>query len=378
LDSLIQRHTALSANIVAFCRYLRTQDFNLGVAEEQDALQALACLPLANQEVMKLLLQATLVKNLQQLSQFDKLYQNYWKEVEKAVDSKITEGKAEETSPKPTRNQQPSLLALKNWLYGNKNEEITEIATYSPSEVLNKKDFTLFTSQEMQEVGKIIQLLAKNLSFHLSRRKQRSKKHQTLDLRRTLYLNKNYQGEVLKLAYQQPKLKKLKLILICDVSKSMDLYSRFLIQFMYAFQIAYQRIETFVFSTSLQHITQELKRKNINQTLQELAEKVPQWSGGTQIGQSLSTFCQEYERLLDTRTSVIIVSDGWDTGKVELLESSMTKIHKKARSVIWLNPLAGNPDYKPATQAMIAALPHIDIFAPIHNLESLRNLLSRL
>lgn len=378
MDSLIQRHTALSANIVAFCRYLRTQDFNLGVAEERDALQALACLPLENQEIMKLVLQSTLVKNLHQLTQFEKLYQNYWNEVEKAVDAKIAEGKPEEAPPKPTRNQQPSLLALKNWLYGNKNEEVTEIATYSPSEVLSKKDFTLFTSQEMQEVGKIIQLLAKNLSSHPSRRKQKSKKHQTLDLRRTLYLNKNYQGEVLKLAYQVPKPQKFKLVLICDVSKSMDLYSRFLIQFMYAFQTAYQRIETFVFSTSLQHITDELKRKNINQTLQELAEKVPQWSGGTQIGQSLCKLCQRYERLLDKKTSVIIVSDGWDTGKVELLEESMVRIQKKSKNVIWLNPLAGNPDYKPVTQAMIAAMPYIDIFAPIHNLESLRNLLYKL
>lgn len=377
---LIQRHTSLSANIIAFCRYLRSKDFNVGISEEKDALSALLYLPLDKPEIMKLVLKSTLVKNLYQLELFDKLYTDYWKEVEKAIDSKLTEGQTpEKQQTKPKNNQPQSLLMLKNWLYGNKNTEATEIATYDDSEALSKKDFALFTKEEIQEVSKIIQLLAKTLAVNLTRRKKNTKKTKQLDIRRTMYLNKYYQGEVLRLAYSEPKPKKLRLVLICDVSKSMDLYSRFLIQFMYAFQSAYQQLETFVFSTSLQHITDHLQRKSIHQTLQELSDEVPQWSGGTKIGHSFHTFFERYgERMLDRKTTVLIVSDGWDTGEISLLAESMKEIHKKARNVIWLNPLAGNPNYQPNTEGMIAALPYIDIFAPVHNLDSLRDLLKKI
>ena len=376
--SLIQRHTALSANIVSFCRFLRDKGFSLGIAEEKDALSALGVLPLSDAETMQLVLKSTLVKNLYQLEQFDALYKQYWKEIEKAVDSKIAEGQEEKQEQRPKKNNQPSLLSIKNWLYGNKNEEVTEIATYSPSDVLTQKDFANFTAQELQEVDKMVQLLAKNLAIQESRRQQKTHKIKQLNLRKTLYLNKQYAGEVLKLAYSKKKIEKFRLVLLCDVSKSMDLYSRFLIQFMYAFQSAFHKIETFVFSTSLHKITEHLQRQHINQTLKKLAENVPNWSGGTQIGTSLKTFTTHHERLLDKKTTVIILSDGWDNGEISDLEDSLKIISKKSHQLIWLNPLAGNPNYEPATEGMKTALPYIDIFAPLHNLESLKGVMKRL
>ena len=186
-------------------------------------------------------------------------------------------------------------------------------------------------------------------------------------------------GEILDLAYHQRRRQRLKLVLLCDVSKSMDLYSRFLIQFIYAFQSVYRRIETFVFSTALHRITETLRREELYSALEQLSGTVPDWSGGTKIGASLEQFVSQHGlKLVDSQTVVLIISDGWDTGEVDLLENSMRFLNKHARNVIWLNPLKGSPGYEPKTRGMQAALPYIDIFASAHNLNSLRKLVRQL
>ena len=183
-------------------------------------------------------------------------------------------------------------------------------------------------------------------------------------------------GEIMELAFKQKRIRKLSLVMICDVSKSMDLYSQFLIQFLYGFQSVYRKIETFVFSTSLHHISEHLRRKKLADTLEQLARDVPDWSGGTRIGASLGQFVEEYgKKFLHDRTVVIILSDGWDTGQPELLEESMQAIHQKVARVVWLNPLAGNPAFEPKVQGMEVAMPYIDLFAPAHNIDSLRRLI---
>jgi uncharacterized protein len=155
----------------------------------------------------------------------------------------------------------------------------------------------------------------------------------------------------------------------------MELYSAFLIQFMYAFQQVYRRMETFVFSTSLKRITSLLKQKNFQDAMQQLSNENNGWSGGTRIGESFAAFVYEYgKKLIDSKTIVVILSDGWDTGNIDLIKSNMEFIHARSKKLIWLNPLAGFEDYKPHVSAMKAALPFIDVFAPVHNVESLKKL----
>jgi uncharacterized protein with von Willebrand factor type A (vWA) domain len=162
---------------------------------------------------------------------------------------------------------------------------------------------------------------------------------------------------------------------LCDVSKSMDLYATFLLQFMYAFQQVYRRVETFAFSTSLQCITALLKQNDFTKSMHELSSQNKNWSGGTRIGESLHSFVKEYSKhVLNKRSIVIILSDGWDTGNIELLEQSIKFIHARSKKVIWLNPLAGYTSYRPEVAGMKAALPYIDVFAPVHNVESLKQL----
>lgn len=376
---MIQRHTELSANIIAFCRFLRGKGLAIGPAEEADALRSLEILaPFHDPDSFRLTLRAALTRSLSQQVAFDEYYAQYFRELEKALNSKIKEG-AQEKQEKGQTAKQPSLQALKNWLHGNRSEGTEEVATYNAAESLTRKDFSAFTEHELHEVVQAIHLIARSLALRLSRRKAKSKTPAGLDLRRTLRLNLRRGGEILDLAFRRPQRQRQQIVLLCDVSKSMDLYSRFLVQFIYAFQNAYRRIETFVFSTTLHRVTRRLKQRDFRNALNELADEVPDWSGGTRIGESLDAFVRLYGgKLLNRQTVVIILSDGWDTGNAELLAESMRKIKSKAAKVIWLNPLAGNPKYSPEVKGMQAAMPYIDIFASAHNVESLRQMAKNL
>jgi uncharacterized protein with von Willebrand factor type A (vWA) domain len=154
----------------------------------------------------------------------------------------------------------------------------------------------------------------------------------------------------------------------------MDIYSRILLQFVCGLQNSFARVETFVFSTSLERITPHLKRKNYRQSLELLSRNVRGWSGGTLIGASLAAFNNAWLKLIDKRTIIIIMSDGWDTGEPAELAAAVAELQRRAGRLIWLNPLLGSATYQPLVRGMQAALPFIDVFAPLHNLASLRAL----
>lgn len=271
-------------------------------------------------------------------------------------------------------------MSIGDWLGGTETvEEEKEAAGYSPFETDSERDFSSFRAEELSEVMHLINEIGKALATRFNRRTKSSKKRGLIDLRRTMRLSLRRGGEIIDLAYSRRRRQRLKLVLLCDVSKSMDLYSRFLIQFIYAFQSVYRRIETFVFSTALHRITETLRKEELYSALGKLSGTVPDWSGGTKIGASLEQFVSQYGlKLVDSQTVVLIISDGWDTGEVDLLENSMHFLNKHARNVIWLNPLKGSSGYEPTTRGMQAALPYIDIFASAHNLNSLRKLVRQL
>ena len=158
----------------------------------------------------------------------------------------------------------------------------------------------------------------------------------------------------------------------------MDLYSRFLLQVVYALQHAFARVETFVFSTRVVRITDALARGAYRDALASLAMLDSGWSGGTKIGQSIEAVRTGWPRMFDRRTAVIILSDGWDTGEPEVLGSALRELGRRVGRIIWLNPLLGSPSYEPLTRGMQAALPHVDVFAPGHNLASLERLADHL
>jgi uncharacterized protein len=373
--TLLQRQTSLSANIVQFCRYLRTEGFNIAAPEEADALQTIEILePYQAPEQLRLALKTILARSKGQAEKFEELYDYYFKQLEKAVDSKVAEQEKQKDF-KPKNNQEQQFIALRNWLHGNnaQDEEITQ-HTYSADTILGKKDFAHLTEEELQAVFELIQMLARRLAQQHNRRYKKDK-NGILDLRRTLRQNLRRGGEMLELLTKKRQKRRVQLVLICDVSKSMELYSCFLLQFAYAFQQVFKRIETFVFSTELIKTSEILRGVNFSKMLNELSETVPNWSGGTRIGESLRQFTEHHsQKCLTSKTIVLIMSDGWDTGEVDVLEKAMQMIHKKAKKVIWLNPLAGNPNYEPNTACMEKAMPYIDVLSAGHNVESIKNL----
>ena len=380
-SNLITYQTELSTHVVQFCRFLRAKGFAMGPAEQSDALQALATLPFTDRKIFRLTLRAMLTKSLPEQQLFDKLYPEYWQNLERAVDSKVKPGDATlREKQQPAQNsRQATVQNIKNWLNGDQASEETEMAAYSAAKVLTRKDFSLFSENEIQEVMTLISAIAKTLATRFNRRFQRDDSGNNFDLRRTMRQNLRRGGEIIELEFRKRRQQRLRLVVLCDVSKSMDLYSRFLLHFLFAFQNVYKRIETFVFSTSLHRVTESLRTGNFAESLQNLSESVPDWSGGTKIGASLRDFVENYgSRLLDHQTVVVMMSDGWDTGNIDLLSESMAKIHQKAARVIWLNPLAGSADFQPTVRGMQAAWPHIDVFAPVHNVESLRQLIRHL
>lgn len=380
-NNLISRQTELSAHVVAFSRFLRAKGIPAGPDREADALRALAEINLGDEQQFYLALRSIYPQNRKQLREFDELYTKYWKELAKAVDSKIKD-EAKESDPKKKKNKQngeASFEALKNWLNGNRQSEQEELASYGLGEPLSQKDFGSYTDEDLHEARRIIQTLVQRMAKTMSRRYETARSGGQLDLRKMLRNNFRKSEEIMDLFYRRPARNKIRLVLVCDVSKSMELYSRFWVQFMFAFQNLYQSIETFVFSTRLCRITEDLKEMDYNQALENLAERVPHWSGGTDIGAAMQEFVQEYGmKKLNSRTIVLIISDGMDTGDGNDLALNMERIRRKARRVIWLNPLAGSPDFRPEVKALKAVLPHLDLHAPAHNLESLKRVVEQL
>jgi uncharacterized protein with von Willebrand factor type A (vWA) domain len=368
---MIQRQGSISDNIVLFCRFLRGKGFTVSTEEEATALNALQFIELSQAENFQLALKASLCRSKKQLDVFNELFSSFWKELNKSVDAKIRE----EKTKKPAVSPEQQFKSLNAWLNGNRNEETEETAAYSWHENLMQKDFSAVPQDELEELMQCLRSLSKQLAARANRRYKNAKAQQLPDLRQTLRKNLRRGGELLDIVYRQPKKNRVKLVILCDVSRSMELYSAFMLQFMYAFQQVFSRLETFVFSTSLKRITSLLKENNFHEAMEKLGQENSGWSGGTRIGECLEEFSNEFaDNLLNRKTIVIILSDGWDTGDADLLRKNMENIHSRSSKLIWLNPLAGYHAYMPETTGMQTAMPYIDVFAPVHNAASLRKI----
>ncbi|MDR7415502.1 MAG: VWA domain-containing protein [Armatimonadota bacterium] len=360
----------LTAHVVAFGRALREHGVLCGPGEIADALRALERVDVLDPEQFRLALRTTLVHGHHDLRVFDALFPLYWSPFP-PVSSSQEDG---EDGPAQEAASEKGQLSMERWADAEETEGEQEVPGYSALEVLARKDFSTFTDRELEEIGKLVVAIARRIATRMSRRMQRARHSHRLDLRRTMRLHLRWGGDLPELAFKRRRVRKTRLVLLCDVSGSMDIYSRFLIQFVYALQEAVGNVESFVFSTSLTRVTPALRSRTLREALDRLSRTVPNWSGGTRIGASLMQFLEGWRHLLDPRTVVVILSDGWDTGDVEILHRAMREIRARSGRVIWLNPLLGSPGYQPLTRGMQTALPFVDVFAAAHNLESLREL----
>ncbi len=375
----------LMTAVLAFGQMLRASGLGVTVSELMDAVRALPAVDLMDREEAYLALRTVLVARIEEVPAFDRCFEQFWKF--RAAEGQGLEGlvaaspaaKPEEDqgAPPGTEGRTQVAMALEEWEETGTDEgEPLEVPGVSDSEVLMERDFSTFPSEQLDEVARLTVLIARRLARRLSRRRRPVRRGGVVDLRRSIRANM-MKGEIIELRRRERRRRKVRLVLLCDVSGSMDLYSRFLLQFLYALQNVFGRVETFTFATRLTRVTELLKGPSYRQALRRLTD-VRDWSGGTRIGESLREFNQAWGHLVDRQTIVLVLSDGWDTGEPEELAAEMLRLKRKAGRMIWLNPLLGNPSYEPLTRGMAAALPLVDHFAAAHNLASLRDLASHL
>jgi uncharacterized protein with von Willebrand factor type A (vWA) domain len=372
----------LSAAVARFATLLRRSGLPVTLVEVTDAVRALDHLDIADRHELYLGLRAIFVTRPEEVPPFDRCFEAFWRDVPEADESAgfipapAIDG--QETAGAVKSEQKREALALESW--GEEEAEESgdplSVPLASESEALVHQDFATFSADQLDELLKLTVRIARRLAHRMSRRRRPVKRRGRVDLRRTLRANLT-RGDLIDLRYRERKRKKVRLVLLCDVSGSMDLYSRFLLQFLFALQNVFGRVETFIFSTRLTRITELLRGRSYRQVLRRLSD-VRDWSGGTRIGESLAQFNREWPQLVDRRTIVIVLSDGWDTGEPDTLATELLRIKRRAARVIWLNPLLGNPSYEPITRGMAAALPLIDDFAAGHNLAALRDLAGKL
>jgi uncharacterized protein len=373
-----ERRGDLTHNIIDFCRLLRAHGLRVTSPKILNAFEAILTIDLADREEFRLALRATLISGVEELETFDRLFDLFWR-IAPLDEDNSGGGHGDHADPKEQGESQEQ-VATTGTHEQTQHEESSdgderEESVYSALEVLGEKDFSSFRADEMSEVARAIFQLAQKLATRRSRTMRYSLKGSAIDLRRTMRRNLKYGGTVIELARKQPKIKKTRLILLCDVSRSMDVYSGFLLQFVYALQRVLGRVESFVFSTRLTRVTSYFHTSDIFAALERASKEVPDWSGGTQIGRSLETFNERFaSTLVDGRTIVIILSDGLDTGAPEPIGRAVQALRQRARRIIWLNPLLGHPGYEPLARGISSALPYVDVFAPAHNLASLQKL----
>jgi uncharacterized protein with von Willebrand factor type A (vWA) domain len=244
--------------------------------------------------------------------------------------------------------------------------------TYSAVEVLRHKNFEAFTWDEVQRAKQLMAEMTWRVGKRATRRKEPVAHGTHLDMRRVIRRNLKYGGEFLDLAWKQIKFKPRPLVVLCDISGSMEQYSRMLLHFIHTLSNGLDRVETFLFGTRLTRITRQLARKDIDDAVGEVVKVVQDWGGGTRIGDAIKTFNYRWARRVAARGAVVlIISDGWDRGDVDVLRGEIARLQKSCFRLIWLNPLLGLPDYQPLTQGLQAALPFVDDFLSAHNLASL-------
>jgi hypothetical protein len=253
-------------------------------------------------------------------------------------------------------------------------------AAWSDVELLHEKDFAAYSDAERRTARRIMRRLAEAAPVRPSRRARRAHRRGAPphaarpDLRRTIRASLRTGGDPFERHWREPGERPRPLVLVCDVSGSMEPYARMLLQYMQACVAARRRVEAFVFGTRLTRVTGELAGRDPDRALDRAAHAAYDWSGGTRIGDAVGTLNREHGRRLGRGAIVVLLSDGWDRGEPERLSAEMERLQRCAHRLIWLNPLKASPDYEPLTRGMQAALPHVDHFLAGNSLASLSEL----
>jgi uncharacterized protein with von Willebrand factor type A (vWA) domain len=372
----------LADNVLHFVRVLRAAGMPVGPAKVIDAIAAIEAVGVANKTDFREALATVLVSRHEQIALFEQAFDVFWRNpklLEKMVASLLPRvySRADDTREQP---ELPSRLAQAmqppkrpDSRPDDEDEvELDAAFTFSPREVLQAKDFATMTADELAQVKTMLARLKLPLPEIPVRRTRAAAHGHRIDLRATLRGMTGAAGAVAPLAFRARVRRTPPLVVLCDISGSMDRYARMLLHFLHAITNDRHRVHTLVFGTRLTNITRHLKHRDVDVALERVTESVQDWAGGTRIGASLGEFNRRWSRrLLGQNAVVLLISDGLDAESGEGLEFEIERLAKSCSRLVWLNPLLRYPGFEARPAGIRAMLPHVDDFLPVHNLSSL-------
>jgi uncharacterized protein with von Willebrand factor type A (vWA) domain len=369
----------LVVHLARFAGALREQGVNVGLGDELDATTALTLIDVFDREEVRRTLLITFKIRPVDRATFDTIFDTFWS-VSRAEARHLRAVSGRFGSPTAPRVRAAGEVpATGERISGGRRPSDEAHPGYTPDEVLRRKPFEECSDRDLAEMERLLARLKPRWAARRSRRLKPVRGRGLPDLRRSFRRAVATGGEMVRLAHRARTVDEPRVVVLCDTSGSMDVHVKFLLAFVLALKNVAKNTEVYAFNTSLIRLTPWLSPRRIARTIERLAVDLPDWSGGTRIGESLMEFTARHlPRVVSSRSIVVILSDGLDRGDTSLVASAMRLIRAKARRIIWLNPLAGDPRYQPTARAMEAAMPFIDRLAPAHNLESLERLLPEL
>ena len=376
----------IAANIMHFARVLRAAGLPIGPGKVLDAINALATLGIGRREDFYWTLHATFVNRRDQRELFDQAFHIFWKNpqiLERMMSMMLPSAQlAEEEAPENDLSSRvaEALTAgteAREEIKTREKEEVEFDATltWSQDEVFRDLDFEKMTNAEMEAAKAAMQQIRLPLRALPTRRFHPSKNGARIDMRTTLRSSLRSNGDIIPMHWRKRKRRNPPLVVLCDISGSMERYARMLLHFLHAVTNDQDRVHTFLFGTRLTNVTRYLRYRDIDISLENVASAVVDWSGGTRIGECLKDFNRFWSRRVLTQGAVVVlITDGLDRDGGEGLHLEMDRLHRSSRHLIWLNPLLRYDKFQPKSHGIKAILPHVDEFRPVHNLESLAQL----
>jgi uncharacterized protein with von Willebrand factor type A (vWA) domain len=372
----VSRGDAVARKLVTFGRILREAGVEVGPGRLQDALRGLDAVELTSRDEVYHALRCTLVSRHDDIEPFDRAFAAFW---ERAPVASLG-GRPPDMGIEVPASPPPIVPA--HMLEEAPDDESADpdqaAAMASPDELLRRRDFAQMTPEELRRLRRLMVQLATMRPLRTSRRLTPAHSGGVLDPRRTLRQAMHTGGLPVEREWRRPKLVPRRLVVLCDVSGSMEPYARALIMFLQALAApdgAARHLEAFAFGTRLTRLTPYLAGADPATVLERAALLLPDWGGGTRIGESLAAYNQEFGRRGITRgATVVIASDGWERGDLDQLDRELGRLARQAYEVIWVNPLKGHAGFEPLAGGMRTALRHVDRFMEGHNLIALEAL----
>ncbi len=367
----------LVRRVVLFARLLRDAGVATGPDRLLAATTALTRVDLRASSQLRDALAVTLVSRREDVPTFEAAFDLFWSRPDSGVAAGAIPGRPRPLTMNPelARAWADALKLPTPQLPMTREETQPTVSSgWSDEELLRARDFAGLTWEETRQVRRLLEQSPWRLAERRTRRRIAARHGGSVDMRRTLRGVSRTQGEIVRLHRTRARRDRRPLVVLCDVSGSMDSYSRALLVFAHTIARR-ERVETFVFSTRLTRITHRLRRRDLDTALKETARTVHDIGGGTRIGDALAVFNRRYaRRVLGHGAVVLVISDGWDRGDVALLEAELSRLRRSCHRLIWLNPLLGDPRYRPETRGMAAALPHVDDFLAANSVQALDDL----